>query len=110
MSMPDFDAFLDQLEDDIVDLADAHFDELREQAVQDGEAFLDRTEADLKRWTTLLETGRLSREEMASLVRGQKDLARMNALKQAGLAAVEATRFRDALLERVVSTAVRVFL
>jgi hypothetical protein len=108
--MPDVDAFLEILKDEIVHLADEHFEEFRDQAVRDGTAFLHRTEDDLRHWAQLLEDGKLSRSELASLVRGQKDLAEMTALKRAGLAAAEADRFRNALLDRVIGTAVRVLL
>ncbi len=108
--MPNFETFLDTLNDDIVQLAETHFDDLRDQAVQDGTTFLEQTEDDLKRWTRLLEEEKLTRAEVASLVRGRRDLAEMEALKQAGLAAAEADRFRNALLDQVVSTAVNVFL
>jgi len=108
--MPDVDAFLDALQEEVVQLAEDHFDEFRDQAVQDGTAFLDRTKEDLQHWAQLLQEGRLTQSEMASLVRGQKDLAEMTALKQAGLAAAEADRFRNALLDRIVGTAARVLL
>jgi hypothetical protein len=49
---------------------------VRDEAIQDGEDFLNRTQDDLERWTRLLEEGELSRDEFESLVRGQKDLAR----------------------------------
>ncbi len=108
--MPDFASLLDALKDEIIDLAASHFNDVREEAITDGEAFLERTKDDLQRWTRLLEDGELSKQEFESLVRGKKDLAEMNALKQAGLAAAEANQFRDALLDRVVNTTVQVLL
>jgi hypothetical protein len=108
--MPDVDAFLDALKDEITDLAETHLEELQEAAREDGEAFLNQTQDDLKRWGRLMAQGELSREEFESLVRGQKDLAEMEALKQAGLAAVRAEQFRDALLDRIVGTASRILL
>jgi len=108
--MPDLDDFFDALKDEIADLAETHLQEMKDAALQDGHAFLDRTQDDLKRWGRLLEEGELSRDEFESLVRGQKDLAEMEALKQAGLAAVRAERFRDALIDRIVGTATRIFL
>jgi len=108
--MPDFDEFLDVLKDEIVDLAKTHLEEARGLAVQDAEAFLDESKDDLKRWTHLMEAGTLSEADVKSLVRGKKDVAEMKALKQAGLAAVEIDRFRNALLDRVVGTARDFFL
>lgn len=108
--MPDFDSFLNTLKKEIVNLAETQFDELREQAIQDGTTFLRETRGDLKRWTRLMDEGKLTRSEVASLVRGQKDLAEMEALKQSGLAAAQADRFRNALMDRIIRTAVGAFL
>lgn len=108
--MPDFDALLDTLKDEVADLAETHLQEVRDEAIRDGEDFLNRTQDDLRRWTRLLEEGELSRDEFESLVRGQKDLAEMEALKQTGLAAAQAERFRDALIDRIISTTSRVLL
>lgn len=108
--MPDFEALFDTLKDEVADLAETHLQAMRDEAIQDGEDFLHRTQDDLKRWTRLLAEGKLSRDEFESLVRGQKDLAEMEALKQAGLAAAQAKHFRDALIDRIISTASRVLL
>ena len=108
--MPDFDEFFVRLKEELVDLAESRLDALADRAIQDGEQFLDDSKEDLRRWTQLLEEGRLSEEDVASLVRGKKDLAEMKALKQAGLAAVEADRFREALLSRVIGTVRQVFV
>lgn len=108
--MPDIDEFLDALREEITDLAKTHLQDMQEAALEDGKAFLDQTQDDLERWGRLLEQGELSRDEFESLVRGQKDLAEMEALKQAGLAAVRAEQFRDALIDRIIGTAGRILL
>lgn len=108
--MPDIDEFLDALKEEITDLAETHLQDMQEAALEDGKAFLDQTQNDLERWGRLLEQGELSRDEFESLVRGRKDLAEMEALKQAGLAAVRAEQFRDALIDRIVGTAGRILL
>lgn len=108
--MADFSDFLDTLKDEIVDLATDHLDDLRDEAIQDTEQFLEDAEEDLKRWTRLLEEGAISERDFESLVKGQRDLAQMEALKQAGLAAVEVDRFRERLIDRVTTVARNFFL
>lgn len=108
--MPDFEDLLNTLKDEIVTLAESHFDDYREQAIADGEAFLDTTSDDLKHWTRRMDNGELSPQEFESLVCGKKDLAEMEALKQTGLAAARADQFRDAMIDRVVDTAAQVLL
>jgi hypothetical protein len=108
--MADFDDFFDALKDEIVDLAANHLEDLQDQAVEDTEQFLDDSKEDLKRWTRLLEEGAISKRDFESLVKGQKDLAKMEALKQAGLAAVEVDRFRKNLFDRITGVAQNFFL
>lgn len=108
--MPNFDDFLDTLKDEIVDLAKSHLDDARDEAIQDSEQFLEDSKEDLERWTRLLDEGRLSEKDFESLVKGQKDLAKMEALKEAGLAAVEVDRFRKSLFDRIIGAASRTFL
>lgn len=108
--MPDVEPFLDALRDELVDLAENRLQSARDAAIQDGEAFLASSKEDLKRWSRLLAEGKLSEEEFQSLVEGKKDLAETTALKQAGLAAVEIDRFRQALIDRIVDTAFRAFI
>lgn len=108
--MPDVDEILDSLRDDVVDLAETHFEDLREQAIRDSHAFLEETEEDMKRWSRLLQKGDLSKDEFRALLRGRKDLAEMEALKQAGLTAARADSFRDALVDEVVETVASLLL
>lgn len=108
--MADFDDFLDTLKDELADLAASHLDDLQDEAVRDSEQFLEDSKEDLKRWTRLLEEGEISEKDFESLVKGQKDLAKMEALKEAGLAAVEVDRFRKNLFDRVLGIASQFFL
>ncbi len=94
----------------MVEVAEKNWKEFREAAEKDGNAFLDRTEEDLRRWTKLLAQGDLSQDDFEWLVAGKKDLAEMEALKQAGLALVRLERFRNALISLVVDTAFETFV
>lgn len=108
--MPDFDDFLDTLKDNVADLAEDHFDDLRDQAINDSHAFLEETKEDMHRWARKMENGQLSKAEFRSLLRGRKDLAEMEELKQAGLAAARVDEFRGALIDEAVETIATVLL
>lgn len=108
--MPDIDELLQALRDDVTELAKAHFDDLADAAIEDGETFLNDSKEDFKEWSRLLAEGKLTQDEFRSLVEGKKDLAEMNALKRAGLAAVRIDKFRNDLVDRVVDTAGSVLL
>lgn len=102
--MPDLDDLLDALKDDVADLAEDHFDDLRDRAVNDSQSFVEETNEDIQRWAQKMANGQLSQAEFRSLLQGRKDLAEMEGLKQAGLAAAKVDKFRDALIDEVVET------
>ncbi len=105
--MADFDRFLRALKDGIRKLVTQSLRDYRQAAVKDADAFLERTRVDLARWIGELAAGQLTEEDFAFLVRGKKDLAEMEALKQAGLALVRVDRFRNALFDLVIGTALK---
>ena len=108
--MATFKEFLDILKDETEKVVRAEWQDCKEAALRDGGAFVEKTKADLERWTALLALGSLSREDFEWLLKGKKDLAELEALKQAGLAQVRLDRFRDSILGVVTQTALRVFV
>lgn len=108
--MPDFATFRDTLLDRLLTLAEEQWTEHRDTAVNDGRAFLEKTEADLMRWTALLEAEALTPDDFTWLVQGKRDLAELEGLRQAGLALARVDRFRSSLLDTIVGTAFDVFL
>ncbi len=108
--MPDFNDFWKNLKSGLEELAKKNWKEFSEAAEKDGKAFLDKTKEDLKRWTKLLAQGDLSKDDFEWLIAGKKDLAEMEALKQAGLALVRVERFQNALISLVIDTAFETFL
>ncbi len=108
--MAKFDDFWQALSKGLEDLALKNWKEVKDAAVSDGQAFLLKTQADLERWTLLLNTGALTREDFEWLVSGKKDLAEMHALEAAGLTAVRAEKFQNALISLVIDTAFKTFV
>ena len=70
-----------------------------------GREFVDAVRADLDEWARQLAAGKLSKSDFDFLVRGKKDLAEMNALTQAGLAAVRIERIRTASIDLITTAA-----
>ena len=108
--MSKFDDFLEQLTDSIAELVRDELKEFEAAALKDGRAFVEKSMHDLLRWTGLLDSGHLTKDDFAWLVAGKKDLAEMAALEHAGLALVRLDKFRTALIDLVVGTAFNVFL
>jgi hypothetical protein len=108
--MADFSQFLDVLGKRLAELAEQQWTAYRDAAIEDGTAFVDKAKADLERWSQLLASGALSKDDFAWLVQGKKDLAQLEALEQAGLSLAHLEEFRNALVGLVIDTAFTVFL
>jgi hypothetical protein len=105
-----FDSFIKKIETGVVSLAENTIKGFGKEALKDSKDFLKKTEKDLKRWTNMLASGELSRDDFEDLVMGRKDLLEMYSLQQAGLALVELDRFRNSLISLIVDTAFGEFL
>lgn len=108
--MATFDEFLSELKTEIVELASYSWKNYEEAAINDGKDFVEKSKADLERWTKMLAQHDLSREDFEWLIVGKKDLAELVALKQQGLAKVALDRFTNGLIDTIVSTAFKIFL
>ena len=86
-------------------LAGELFQKYTQQALSDTQDYLHSARADLETWCTALKQNQLSKNEFESLVRGQKDLAKMNALKAAGLAQVSLDTFTTGVMNIVINAA-----
>jgi hypothetical protein len=75
------------------------------QAVQDGQAFVQQTENDISTWLQDLKRGDITQKNFESLVRGEKDLAEMRALKQAGLGQAAIDTFINGFIQIVINVA-----
>lgn len=95
---------LKQLKTGISDLAQSSVKKYVAQATSDGQSMLTSMESDLKNWTSSLASGALTPDDFKDLVLGQKDLLKLSALTQAGIAVIEADKFKQAVLNLVIST------
>lgn len=92
------------------ELAAKSLSEFRAQAESDARNFLNRTEADLRRWTANLGRGEISAAEFSDLVKGRAALAQLAALTHAGIGLTRLQRFRDGLVDLLISSALKAFL
>ena len=107
--MADFDDFLKALKSELIEIGRDAAEDIQNEVVQDGQAFVNKTREDLQRWTTLLSLGELSREEFEYLLEAKKDLAEMEALKQKGLAMTRIDKLRNAVIGAIVGSAMNIF-
>lgn len=108
--MNDFDGFLAELKKSVGDLAQQTLKGGVDAAKADFEDFEEKAKAEWQLWTTALAKGDMDQNDLAGLLRGQVDLAKMHALTAAGLAAERIQKFRDAVIKIVFDTAIKTFL
>ena len=100
--MLDFQKLWKDLKEQITHLAKDTVTENWQAAVQDGKDIVDQSEAKLQKWLTMLNEGQLDKEEFEFLCGGLKNLAEMEALRQAGLKAGQIDKFRTQLFALII--------
>jgi hypothetical protein len=108
--MPTFNDFLSTLKNDLLNFAKENIDEYKDELLKDGNAFVEKTQKDLKRWTEGLAVGALSKKDFEFLLKGKTDLAEMEALKQLGLSKIRINKIKDGVIGIVVGSALKTFL
>ena len=108
--MPTFNDFVATFKNDLLDFAKENFDEYKEELLKDGNSFLEKSKSDIQRWTEGLASGALSSADLEFLLKGKKDLAQMEALKQIGLSKIRISKITNGIIDVVLGSAVKTFL
>jgi len=108
--MATFAEFWKSLKTELASFAEKSWKTYRDAAVKDEQTFLEKSKARLEEWTKQLAKKEISRKDFKWLVKGLKDLAELEALKEAGLAKVALDNFTNGLIDVVISTAFKAFL
>lgn len=108
--MPTFNDFVSNLKNDLLDFAKENLEEYKDELLKDGTLFIEKAKSDLERWTEGLASGALSKVDFEFLLKGKKNLAQMEALKQLGLSKIRITKITNGIIDVVVGSAVKTFL
>lgn len=108
--MAKFDDFISALKTGLTKYAQTSFAAYSNQAIADGQGFIDQTKQDLATWTQQLEAGQIKAAEFRFNVKSKLGLAALTALTQAGLAKVAMDQFTSGLEDLIVNTATSTFL
>jgi len=108
--MSTFNEFVSTLKNDLLDFAKENLEEYKDEILKDGILFIEKAKSDLERWTEGLASGALSKADFEFLLKGKKDLAQMEALKQLGLSKIRITKITNGIIDVVVGSAVKTFL
>ncbi len=99
--MDDFNEFLDILIAKLEEIAKEAAEDIKDALIQDGVSFAEKARERLQRWAALVAADKLTIDEFKYLLEAQKDMARMEALKQKGLAQIRIDRLRNSLINAV---------
>jgi hypothetical protein len=105
-----FDDYVKELRNGVRKLAQELVEGLEVDALSDMNAFLKKSERNLKRWTNYLAAGEITKQDFADLVQAQKALVELHELTRAGVAGTKLDRFRSDLIALLVSAAMKVYL
>jgi hypothetical protein len=99
-----FEEYFKTLENSVSAVAGETIAEYASQAKQDGQNALNLLKSNLEQWSNEVATGQMSMEDLEFLVKGQQELFKMNALEEAGLAAIEIDKFKNSLVNLTLNT------
>jgi hypothetical protein len=98
------DQLIQALESGVESLAKSTLQDYVSQAKADGEAAIDEMKANLQKWTLEFESGALTADDLAFLIKEQTALDAMTTLKQAGLSEVKVDQFKADLINMITNT------
>lgn len=96
----------DRLLEDLADAFREALPHIQEAVLKSGAEFAHDTRQDLLRWQELATSGTIDKEDLRWLVQSRADLARMTALKEAGLARVRIDELRGRIARIIAGTVI----
>jgi len=108
--MKTFMDFWAQLLANVETFAADKWNEIKEDAVEDGKKFLTDVKDDVQRWISLLAEGKLTSDDLGWLIKGKREVAELLFLKEKGLAKPDLDKFFEGLLETILSTAFKLII
>ena len=102
--MEAFETYIESLKKEMLGLTD-DLGQYKSLAEEKAASFVDDCKEDFKKWTTAFARGELSRKDFEWLVNSKKDLLKLDGLKSAGLAEIQAKNFGNKLLSLTINKA-----
>lgn len=103
-----FQDLFSDLKKGIADLAKTTVSDFLKDAKKDGQALLNEIKADLERWVKLLAKGDITPKEFQFLLNANVASVKMEALEQAGLAAIKADEFKNGVINMIIDGVTKV--
>jgi hypothetical protein len=97
----DFEKLLVELREEIVTEATGQFGKEAKVIVADLRVYLDSSKEKLKKWSLLFVSGDIDKDELAWLLKSQKDLLTMQSLVKVGVSKIKAGHFKNKIISIV---------
>ena len=94
----DFEKLLSELKEEIVTEAKTKFGEEAKIVVSDMQDYLETSKEKLKRWTVLYIEKSIDKDELAWLLKSQKDLLTMRGLYKIGVSQLKVAHFKNKII------------
>lgn len=104
MGAINFDGLFKELASGVESIAKDSLKDYEQEAKTDGQKALENVKTNLQQWIKELETGAITKEDLGDLMQEDEALTKMIALKQAGLAEIRVDKFRNDVINMIVST------
>jgi hypothetical protein len=105
-----WDTFVQTVLDGVKSLATGTLQGFLKQMQADASGFATQAKADIELWSQQLAKNQIDKDDFEANVQAEADLAKLAALTAAGIAAADLQRFRDGLVNVIVSAATKVLL
>ncbi len=99
----DFNKLFKELKEEITDLAKEKFDEKGTVIVQDMQEYLAYSKEKLQKWANLFKNKRIDKEELAWLLKSQKNLLLLKSLQNLGISSISLGHFKNKIVDTVLS-------
>lgn len=98
----DFEKIIATLQTALQEIFENKYKGFTKESKKDINAFLQDSKEKLKRWTLLLEEEKLTLDDFEWLLKSQKDLLHVRALKTAGISAISLGHFKNKVIRTVL--------
>ncbi|HUZ58272.1 MAG TPA: hypothetical protein VMU83_05775 [Hanamia sp.] len=98
-----FEAFFKSIKTDVVSLAQESLKDSFKEAKADGMAALNSMKENIKKWSLQVVDKEITIEDFEFQIQTQKEEMEMEALKEAGLKAIELDKFKNGIVGIVVN-------
>lgn len=99
--MTDFSDLLEDIKTEVENIGRKHFSDYTEQALKDGQKIVANLQGELQEWHKQLLEGELNPQEFQFLLEQKKDLSRLQALKQQGIAKIKLEKFQNEVIQSI---------